>query len=318
MRAPVVLLLLVCTVVDARLAAQIPPPSAPEVAVAEPVYAAAPLEQIPMAADSNGDIALVAWNDNRSGATVAYAARVDQEGKALDPLGIRLTGGSPKAVIWTGEEFLVVVEVPGRHELFFIDVDGLIVERTPIDVAEPFVAASDGESIRLLFLSWQRVVVTQTTALRGHLVDPIRESPRLRAISLPPTPAGYADIQWIGGTNGSEILLLRLQRLESGAGPDRLVAERINAAADLVSSTETGLQVFIDSSDELAGNDDGYVLVKHVRTEVPGVRSFRLTAAGAYTGATHTLAPPVPPAFAQIRLARDGSRYLLAWWVPDP
>ncbi|HUP49073.1 MAG TPA: hypothetical protein VNA04_09830, partial [Thermoanaerobaculia bacterium] len=46
--------------------------------------------------------------------------------------------------------------------------------------------------------------------------------------------------------------------------------------------------------------------------------SFRLTAAGAYTGATHTLAPPVPPAFAQIRLARDGSRYLLAWWVPDP
>ena len=308
-----ILLLIVSSFADARLFGQTLSPSA-EVPVSDPVVAAAPLEQIPVASDSNGEIALVAWTDNRSGAPEAYAARMGgDEGRVFDPLGIRLGEGIPRSVVWTGTEFMVVLAHPGRHEMVFIDAAGTIEYRSFVDAGEPFIAAIDGDDIRLLFLT---VAPTSgdVTYLRGHLVDPLPELPGLQRIELPASPAGYTDVEWIGGSDGTSLLVLRLQRSSAG-GPDRVVAERIGRDGDHLSSTVTGPFDF-DSGDKLRGNAQGYILVTQTGETDPVVRSYALDPSGAFTGQTDTL-PLHSPSPADISLERDGSRYLLAW-APNP
>ncbi|HEU4520576.1 MAG TPA: hypothetical protein VFT12_01155, partial [Thermoanaerobaculia bacterium] len=316
MRTPRLVSLLVCSLIALPLFAQLPPLFSPEIPVSDPVITAAPLEQSPTAADSNGEVALVAWEDSRSGASEAYAARIGANGAVLDPLGIRLGQGIPRAVVWNGDAFIVVLELPVLHELVWVDAAGVIVHRRGLDVEEPFTAAIDGPEVRLLFLNSESVF-SGATRLRGVMVDPDMFDFGSEVITLPESPVTHSDLQWIGASNGSEILVLRFQRLTSGAGSDRLIAERIDANADLLSSTDTGLNFYIDGADELAGRSDGYVLVRHRRTDNPDVRSYRLTPAGMYTGETDVLGPPLPPTFADIRLVRDGAGYLFTWWAAD-
>lgn len=309
MRIPLVLLLVVCSLADARLSAQALVPSA-EVPVSDPVLAAAPLEQTPVASDSNGEIALAVWNDNRSGATAAYAARIDDDGLVLDRVGIHLGDGIPRTVVWTGTEFLVVLEHTGRHEMILVDVNGTIVRRSMVDAGERFAAALDGDVIRLLFLTTEPTS-GGVTYLRGHFVNPLPELPVIRQIALPAAPTGYTDVEWLAGSDGNNLLVLRLQRANAGAGPDRVVAERISEDGEHLSSTDTGPFAF-DSRDRLRGNSQGYVLVTQSDGNDPVVRSYALAPSGAYSGQTDTLATPAPQV-ADIALERDGPGYVLVW-----
>ena len=324
MRNPFFTLLVVCSLAAPRLSAQVLPEAAPEIPVSVPTIGPAPLEQAPSAADSNGDVALIAWDDNRSGAPVAYAARLNDTGALLDPLGIRVGEGLTRAVVWTGENFVVLLELEVLHELVYIDATGIITHRRILEVEEPFVAAIDGPHVRLLFLDAEQRVSGESF-LRGWVVDPLGPVPnhgleRLPVISqieLPAAPPGLVDDEWIGASDETDLLVLRYQRRETGSSADRIAADRISSDATVVSSVDTGLAFPIDDSDELAGNMDGYVLVRRARPEAPEVRSYRLTSAGVYTGQTDILGPPLPPAFTDIRLIRDNERYIFAWWTPD-
>ena len=325
MRKPFFTLLVVCSLAAPYLSAQVLPEPSPEIPVSQPTIGPAPLEQAPAAADSNGTVALIAWDDNRSGAPVAYAARLDDTAALLDPLGIRIGEGVVRAVVWTGENFVVLLELPVLHELVYVDAAGLITHRRILEVEEPFVAAIDGPEVRLLFLNAERRFNGESF-LRGLMVDPlgpipnhgVERLPVITPVELPDAPAGLVDSEWIGASDETDLLVLRYQRRETGSTMDRISADRISSDATVVSSVDTGLAIPIDSSDELAGNSNGYVLVRRARPEAPEVRSYRLTSAGVYTSQTDILGPPLPPAFTDIRLIRDDNgRYIFAWWSPD-
>ena len=318
MRTPFFLLLVVCSLASLPATAELPPPAIPEIPVSAPVIAAAPLEQSPVVADSNGNVALVVWHDDRSGETLTYAARIGPGGAVLDPLGIRIGHGIPKLVLWTGEEFLVLLQLPILHELVYIDIDGEIVERVPLDVEEPYVATLEAAELNhLLFLDEDRAS-DDSSFLRGVIVTLFPTGPVSEPIDLPPAPAGLVDTHWLGASDDTDFLVLRYQRRVSGGTGDRIVADRINSDGAIVSSTNTGLTGSLDLQDVFAGKPGGYMLVRHLRPNTSEIQSFRLTPAGLYTGETDTLGPPGPPPFSEIRLIREGSHYLFAWRAPMP
>jgi len=318
MRTPFFLLLVVCSLASSPAVAELPPPAIPEIPVSAPVITAAPLEQSPVVADSNGSVALVVWDDDRSGETLTYAARIGVGGAVLDPLGIRIGHGIPKLVLWTGEAFLVLLQLPVLHELVYIDVDGEIVERVPLNVEERYVAALEGPELdHLLFLNQDRAF-DDSSYLRGIIVTLLPTGPVSERIDLPSAPAGLVDSHWLGAADDTDFLVLRYQRREAGGTSDRIVADRINADGAIVSSTDTGLTGSLDLLDVFAGKPGGYMLVRHLRPTTTQVQSFRLTPAGLYTGETSTLGPPTPPPFSEIRLVREGSHYLFAWRAPLP
>jgi hypothetical protein len=317
MRIPFFASLVVCSLASSLAVAQLPPPAIPETPVSAPVVTAAPLDQSPVVSDSNGSMALVVWNDDRSGETLTYAARIGAEGEVLDPLGIRIGHGIPKLAFWTGDRFLVLMEMPILHELVFIGVDGK-TERLPLDVEEGFVTTLEGAELpRLLFLDQGRTS-TDASYLRGSIVTLLPTGPSVIRIELPAAPAGLLDTHWLGASDGTDFLVLRYQRRESGGTGDRIAADRVRGDGSVVSSTDTGLTGTLDLLDVFAGKPDGYLLVRHVRPGTTEVHSYRLTNAGVYTGETGTLGPPPPPPFSDIKLIREGSHYLFGWRVPMP
>ncbi len=317
MRIPFFASLVVCSLVPSLVLAQLPEPSIPEIPASAPVITAAPLDQSPVVADSNGSMAVVVWNDDRSGETLTYAARIGAGGEVLDPLGLRIGHGIPKLAFWTGERFLVLMEMPILHELVFIDIDGK-VERLPLDVEEGFVATLEGAELpRLLFLDQGRTS-TDASYLRGSIVTLLPTGPSVIRIELPAAPPGLLDTHWLGASDGTDFLVLRYQRRESGGTGDRIAADRVSGDGSIVSSVDSGLTGTLDLLDVFAGKSDGYLLVRHVRPGTTEVHSYRLTNAGVYTGETGTLGPPPPPPFSDIELIREGSHYLFGWRVPMP
>lgn len=318
MRIPFFASLVLCSLVPSLGVAELPPPATPEIPVTAPALTAAALDQSPVAADSNGSMAVVAWDDDRSGERLAYASRIGEGGEVLDPLGIRLGHGVPRLVLSTGGRFLVLLKTPVLHELIFIDSLGMIDERLQIEVEDPYVATLEGpEFDQLLFLA-QAPHDSGASYLRGIMVALLPGGPSLRRIDLPLAPPGLVDTHWIGASDGTDLIVLRYQRRQSGAGADRIVADRIAGDGSIVSSSDTGLTGTLEALDVLAGRSDGYLLIRHIRPETSELRSFRLNQAGVYTGETGTLGSPAPGPFTEVRLVPDGTGYLFAWRSPMP
>src|SRR5581483_1725587 len=110
-------------------------PRSDERAVSEPRFQpAAENQSVPLIA-TNGDIALAAWSDMRSGAPALYATRINRDGIALDPLGIPLgVAMGAEAMSWNGDAFVILSNDGSQRAMLFISPDGRLIDRKPITV----------------------------------------------------------------------------------------------------------------------------------------------------------------------------------------
>lgn len=109
--------------------------------LSEPVLGRAPgLQQLPRAA-GNEHGSLVVWNDSRGNGDV-YGTRLDEDGRAIDPTGLRIaTGYGMTDVAATSSGSMVVVNRDcAAIELVHVDRDGVATEPRAIGTSAPHCA----------------------------------------------------------------------------------------------------------------------------------------------------------------------------------
>jgi hypothetical protein len=282
--------------VPLALAQPFPVPASAERAVSTGELAGAAGDQTNPRIATNGSISLLAWDDTRENASnVVYGTRLDADGNALDPLGVRLGAGRLKGVLWNGDAFVVVIDTT----LVLVTPDLAITNRQlTLPTGNWFYAtAGSGASGRLLFLS------------------------------------GTGDIAIVDG-RGNLIVTKKIENSFFGvtacATDDRFLiliggrfADLLDRDGNLLFSRTTGLPIggAIVQDDVIAGGNDGFLYVHH-DSATGEVTGYRLNAT------PETIGQPIKiytPATAERHLlyrasiVREGSRYLVVWQaVLDP
>ena len=99
------------------------------------------------AAADNGSVSLFVWRDSRHGDGDVYAARVEHDGRVLDPNGIEIASGageqSEPAVSWDGSNWLVAWSDQGSVLCERVAPSGAILD-SPTTLSGAGVAAHPG------------------------------------------------------------------------------------------------------------------------------------------------------------------------------
>jgi hypothetical protein len=209
-----------------------PVPHTPRIPLSAPRITNAAGDQVLPQLAWNGTIGLAAWTDSRDPENPlgnGFATRLDADGNALDPLGINLGDGYPRAVAWDGGEFVVIED----DAFVFVSAEGAVLGRKAID-RQPvprFGAVTTEGPLRVLFLAADGVRIYDA---RGELAAVGRGEPTNSAVA----------------SRGREFLVLH------GDAADRIDAD----SGALLGAAGTGLNV--SDFDAAAGGPDGYLLVR--------------------------------------------------------
>ena len=301
-----------CFVLAAAASAQILVPKSFEQPVSSDVTVspAAGTQYFPKVA-TNGDISVVAWEDDRQGRNTVYAARVDGNGNVLDPFGVRIGDAFQEvgALVWNGTAFVAIL----GHTFVFITPDMSVTSKTSNTLNDYELAAvTTGSDPRFLF-------VKRDSAGSAAIVDGDGN-----VLSQKPTSPGNWLVSWVGG--GSHDGFLVIHQLANS-----MLAERFDRDGKSLSRTDSGLPTKIMTGREgIAGGDEGFLFVQQL-TESSDVAAYFLDAAGVFTGHKITLTPPVAGisyAYGAYRtpVVREADRYIVAWHIqgyldyshPDP
>jgi hypothetical protein len=313
MRALALLLLLPTLFVQG---ATFPPPVGPEQAVSEPVLHAAAGDQRAPALASNGEIALVAWNDQRDRfAERVYATRVDAVGNALDPAGLLLSTtayAKVGGVVWNGTHFAVAVLDVNVWNLVFVAPDGTIAGRRVLDVIGEWADATEGGAgVRMLFVTSGDQPTAAVVDGQGNVIA--------RNIRL--VGGGDRGEKIVAGSRGSEFLLLMRARLF----PDpafRTVSILIDGEEGrVVSSKDSGIRsgLQVHGRSAIEGGAAGWVLVAEDESRLR-LMVQKLDATGVVSGAPAVLFdPPADGSTTGLwpRIAHENGRFTVAWSLQE-
>jgi hypothetical protein len=291
-------------------AAPFPPPLSPERPLSDGVlHVAAGAQTSPVVA-SNGQIALAAWVDNRTGRSRIYATRINAAGRVLDPAGIVLSTDPfavVRAVVWNGTHFAAVVNREGQWSLVFVAPDGSTLGGTRLlDVPNQYEwadASDGGAGVRLLF-------VTVGEHPRAAVVDGDGD---VIALDVALTEGEEHATKVVAGSRGSEFLVLL--RAQGEASPDRTVSVRIGGEGRVLSSRDSGLLMEIDERTALEGGASGWLLARQYWAE-PRVTVQRLDALGVADGLPlilHHAHPEDQRTQYQPRIVRENGGYTVMW-----
>lgn len=194
------------------------PDAGPPVAFAvdEPAEAPAPCGRDSVTAIGPAGQQLVVWSDMRAGGGGIYAARVDQGGALLDPLGIRVSmegGGdtSVPVVAFDGQNYFIVWVVtaaaPGSQSDIFgarLTPMGTLLDPVPIDIAGAATGSNYEANPDLAFDGGNYLIVWE-----GRARDPsaIGTQPKHGVFAMRVSPAGTAldaAVREISTTTGTE------------------------------------------------------------------------------------------------------------------
>jgi hypothetical protein len=256
-------------------AAPFPGPLSSERAISNPAFVPAAGMQHDVQAASNGEIGLVLWNDDRAGAsTRIMGTRVDERGIPLDPLSLDFGAARLTGLAFNGEHFVIVGDDDGTPVLSFVTPHGAIVRRRALERSFEFVAKSDGEDVRLLFLSRDAAMV----------VDGDGE-----VVATTPIAADLSIVQTAAARDAEFLVLRRHYTVDSR--PSATTALRIRDDGAVLAATDAHLAHAVGDRDAAASTSNGFVVVRTSST-TGAVTMFRLDAQGVYTGETHTLLAP--------------------------
>lgn len=289
--APLILSLFLVPLATAQ---PFPVPASMERAVSTGELAGAAGEQTNPRLASNGNISLLAWDDTRENASnIVYGTRLDADGNALDPLGVRLGAGHLKGVMWNGEAFVVIIDTT----FVFVRPDlGITTLQPTLPTGNWFFAAAgSGSSGRVLFLSGTGEIAILDG--RGNLIV------HKKIENSFPTIAACA-------TENRFLILMGGQ-----------FADLLDREGNVLFSRYTGLPAAGGPFDVVAGGDDGFLFVRNddATGEITG---YRLNATPEYIGHPIKIYTPATierALFYRASIVREGSRYLVVWQaILDP
>ena len=295
--------LLLLLPVLALQAAPFPPPLSPERPLSDLVlHIAAGAQGSPVVA-SNGEIALAAWADSRSGRSRIYATRIDVTGQVLDPRSILLSGeqfAELHAVVWNGTHFAAVIARNQQWSLVFIGPDGVVAGTRDLALSTFYrwADSSDGGAgVRLLFLA-----PTPHAAVVDGDGDVIAQDVALAEDGM----------SIVAGSRGSEFLVL----LRTATSPRRTISVRIDAEGRVLSSHDSQLVLDIDELAALEGGASGWLLVEQYWAE-PRVMVQRLDELGVASGppvVLQHLHPEDQTVHYRPRIVRENGGYNVVWY----
>jgi len=159
--------------------------------MSEPVTVPNPADQSAPAIATDGRTSLVVWQDGRNGGYDVYGARIDGDGRLLDPAGIPITrhavdDGVP-AVAWDGTNYLVVWERGSLdrygnstpYDIYgarvspqgsVLEPDGIAISTAPGSQRSPAVAFNGAEYL-VTWTDGSRIAGSRI-ATDGRVVDP--------------------------------------------------------------------------------------------------------------------------------------------------
>lgn len=207
-----------------------------------------------------------------------------------------------------GTEFVALTIDGSKRTRVRLTPEGGIIDSVVLGMPVGFgLGAMSDDGRRLLFVEWggKRVAIADR---HGEMAG--------AALALAPLPEDAVVRSWLAAERNGEFVIARF--VSRAAWPDPtfdLIADRINAAGELISSVDTRLPVEFDENYVMAGGPDGYLFVTQKWTE-PAVIAYRLDAAGVFIGSSITLVPYDPDhrrTFYKPAAVRDGSRFLVVW-----
>jgi hypothetical protein len=295
----------------AASAQNFPVPLTPEIPLSDPVFTAAAGVQSHARVGTNGDIALIAWQDLRQSPPAIYASRLDANGNPLDPLGVRIgdsvAGGGPDAVIWNGEWFIVVA----GQTLIFVAPDMTVRDRKslPLDSTFNFAAATTGPDVRLLFLLSTRDAGSAAVVdSRGAIASSTKVWTN--------TTSARMGVQIGAAGNGGGFVVLR-EVLDANDNRTGIVADSLDRSGNVVASVDSGLPDDVRGArDAMAPAANGFLLVE--QSPIDGsVIAYALDASGVYHGGRAILAAAGSIAIPGVRpaIAFDSGSDLVTWAV---
>lgn len=307
MRAFSLLLVLPALLIQA---APFPPPASPERPLSDGLlHVAAGAQTAPVVA-SNGELALAAWVDNRTGRPRIYATRINSAGRVLDPGGIILSSdpsAQVRAVVWNGTHFAAVIHQQGQWALAFVAPDGSTlagIRTLEVPNHYEWADASDGGAgVRLLF-------VTQGEHPHAAVVDGDGD---LLARDVALAAGDDHARKMVAGSRGSEFLVLL--RAERVPGQEKIVAIRIDGTGRVLSSRDSELALEIDEYTALEGGASGWLLAGQYWAE-PRVMVQRLDEVGVASGAPlllHHYHPEDQHDYYRPRIVREHGGFTVVW-----
>ena len=257
-----------------------------ERAVTAPVYGVPPRGRAVAAVASDGNGALLAWNDIGRGAI--YATRVGPDGTVLDKTGTRIEAsaitGGPWA-FWSGNEYLVFWETFAG--LSFASVDDPVSTRTALPLFAYDIAFNGTRFVVTLYGG--RIAVLDRS---GRLIEKDITIPGLEdnGIAMNVRSNGHGFLLTFGSL---DVHAVALDASGHPAGPARVIGKNINS-------------LFVRS----ASDGDEYVLiVNDVKTH-----PLRIAADGT---PLPTPALELPTSSGYSTLSWTGSDYLYTWSSSD-
>jgi hypothetical protein len=283
-----------------------PPPVGGAHGVSESTFGPAVGDQGQPHIASNGEVAIAMWGDSKAESWGTRVSPIDANGNVLDPIGTLINdGGSPEGIYWNGTEFVAMTVDATKRTRVRLTAEGQVIDSVVLGMAVGFgleAVSDDGQ--RLLFV--------ERGGTRAAIADRHGELAG-NPVTLAPLPTGAAVVRWIGAARSGEFLIARFVRSDTSSGSNLdLIADRVDGAGQLVSSTRTNLSVDFGENYVMHGGGDGYLFV----TQKPAVIAYRLDAAGVFTGTAITLVaddPDLRHIGYKPAVVRDGSRYLVAW-----
>lgn len=277
------------TVLYATLAvAQFPPPLRDAIPVSDRTYGAAPdMQSGAMGAAADG-LALVVWRDQRAGSYLeSYASRVDASGTVLDPLGIAIPR-FVEAVAATPERFIVIGRTSvSSYKVIPVGRDGRVGESVDVALRSTYAyaatAVADDGKPRFLFVEFANALPRTRIAV----VD--SDGRAVASDVVLPSMFESADRGFTAAGRGSDFLVLRLLRNALDQF-NHVVADRISADGNVLSSTDAGFRMYFDRNG-LVGGGDGYLFVPAPNSlSPPAATAYHLDERGVFTGRTENIA----------------------------
>lgn len=285
---------------------------------------------------------LVVWQDLRSHKNLEiYGRRIDAGGRPLDsgdiPIGAGAGNRRHPAVVWNGENFLVVWTEEGvgagwdivgarvTPEGKVLDPKGISISREKGDQSAPAVVASG----KNFFVAWMDGRQDRAQDIYGARIDRAGKvlDPKGIRIASAPEEQGYPAVAWNGAhviivwvdwRDGAQYALLGARVDPKGKvlepnGVPLSLTPRLHMFPDIACRSRECLVVW----EEENGSKEKMTGIQDIVRDINGVRlqdsekAFSSRAAAPVYSQTTLVSRPLGNHFAKI--SADGRRYLLVW-----